>query len=259
MVFADLKERGLDSSAVLLGIMDGLPGLGTAFTEAFLRARVARCWVHKARNVFPRVPKRFQSEFKVGWDAVQYAESGEAARAAADTAHMDALAATGVVAAPEVFARNELVLVLSAEGAGALGSFADLPKAARVVVGAPEVPVGRYTDAVLAKASAGSLGADFRARVEARIVSRELNVRQVLAKVALGEAQAGIVYRTDALTAPAGVVMREIPAELNVTAAYPVAVVTRAPQPDLARAFIERLRGPAGREALQARGFMPAP
>lgn len=82
MVFSDLKERGLDSSAVLLGIMDGLPGLGTAFTEAFPRARVARCWVHKARNVFPRVPKRFQAEFKVGWDAVQYAESGEAARAA---------------------------------------------------------------------------------------------------------------------------------------------------------------------------------
>jgi len=82
MVFSDLKERGLDSSAVLLGIMDGLPGLGTAFTEAFPRAQLARCWVHKARNVFPRVPKRFQAEFKVGWDAVQYAESGETARAA---------------------------------------------------------------------------------------------------------------------------------------------------------------------------------
>lgn len=84
MVFADLKERGLDSSAVKVGIMDGLPGLGTAFLEAFPRARVARCWVHKARNVFPRVPKRFQAEFKVDWDAVQYAENGAAARAAFD-------------------------------------------------------------------------------------------------------------------------------------------------------------------------------
>jgi len=82
MVFADMKERGLDCSAVKMGIMDGLPGLGTAFLEAFPHARVARCWVHKARNVFPRVPKRFQAEFKVGWDSVQYADSGVAARAA---------------------------------------------------------------------------------------------------------------------------------------------------------------------------------
>ncbi len=82
MVFSDLKERGLDASAVKLGIMDGLPGLAAAFLEAFPRARVARCWVHKARNVLPRVPRRFQSEFKVGWDTVQYAESGAAARSA---------------------------------------------------------------------------------------------------------------------------------------------------------------------------------
>lgn len=82
MVFAQVKERGLDAAAVQLGIMDGLPGLGDAFREAFPRARVARCWVHKARNVFPLVPRRYQAEFKVGWDAIAYAESGAAARAA---------------------------------------------------------------------------------------------------------------------------------------------------------------------------------
>lgn len=73
MVFAELKERGLDGSAVQLGIMDGLPGMADAFREAFPRARVARCWVHKARNVFPCVPKRYQPEFRVSWDAIQYA------------------------------------------------------------------------------------------------------------------------------------------------------------------------------------------
>lgn len=82
MVFADLKARGLDGSAVQLGIMDGLPGLADAFREAFPRARVARCWVHKARNVFPRVPRRYQAAFQVSWDAVQYAEDGAAARIA---------------------------------------------------------------------------------------------------------------------------------------------------------------------------------
>jgi transposase-like protein len=84
MVFADLKERGLDSAAVQLGIMDGLPGLADAFREAFPRARTARCWVHKARNVFPRVPKRYQAAFRENWDRVQYADDQAAARSAFD-------------------------------------------------------------------------------------------------------------------------------------------------------------------------------
>jgi len=84
MVFARLKERGLDPSAVRLGVMDGLPGLPAAFTEAFCNARVARCWVHKARNVMPLVPRRYQADFQDGWDAIAYAESGATARAAFD-------------------------------------------------------------------------------------------------------------------------------------------------------------------------------
>jgi putative transposase len=84
MVFTELTARGLDPAAVQLGIMDGLPGLAAAFGEAFPRARVARCWVHKARNVFPRVPRRYQAGFQVSWEAVQYAEDGAAARAAFD-------------------------------------------------------------------------------------------------------------------------------------------------------------------------------
>ncbi len=82
MVFSDLKARGLDGSAVQLGIMDGLPGLGTAFVEAFPKARAARCWVHKARNVYPLVPKRYQEAFRGSYDAVQYAANREAAEAA---------------------------------------------------------------------------------------------------------------------------------------------------------------------------------
>jgi len=82
MVFSSLKERGLDAAAVKLGIMDGLPGLGDAFAEGFPGARSARCWVHKARNVFPRVPRRYQADFKVGWDAVAYAENRQAAKTA---------------------------------------------------------------------------------------------------------------------------------------------------------------------------------
>ena len=82
MVFADLKTRGLDASTIRLGIMDGLPGLADAFAEAFRQARVARCWIHKARNVFPRVPRRYQAAFQASWDKMQYAADGAAAREA---------------------------------------------------------------------------------------------------------------------------------------------------------------------------------
>lgn len=82
MVFASLKERGLDASAVKLGIMDGLPGLANAFLDAFPNARIARCWVHKARNVFTLVPRRYQAEFKRDWDKIAYASSRTDAEAA---------------------------------------------------------------------------------------------------------------------------------------------------------------------------------
>lgn len=79
MVFASLKERGLDGSAVQLGVMDGLPGLADAFLDAFPKARVGRCWVHKLRNVMPLVPRRYQAEFKTDWDKVAYASGRDAA------------------------------------------------------------------------------------------------------------------------------------------------------------------------------------
>jgi len=78
-VFADLKTRGLDGSAVKLGIMDGLPGLPEAFVSAFPNAVVARCWVHKLRNVMTHVPRRYQALFKQGLDNIMYADSREAA------------------------------------------------------------------------------------------------------------------------------------------------------------------------------------
>lgn len=82
MVFSEMKTRGLDAAAVQLGIMDGLPGLADAFQEAFPGARAARCWVHKARNVFTRIPSRYEAAFKSDWDTVQYAQGRQEAEAA---------------------------------------------------------------------------------------------------------------------------------------------------------------------------------
>ena len=112
-VFVDLKERGLDGSCVLAGIIDGLPGLGDAFREAFSNAKVLRCWVHKARNVMPLVPRRYQAAFQVAfqvaWYAVAYADSLEAARAA----FVDLKAAWSNDAAMQVVSPNGLTPLLA--------------------------------------------------------------------------------------------------------------------------------------------------
>ena len=179
--------------------------------------------------------------------------------ASADQGHMDTLVRSARATAPVVFARNEPVVVVSTEAAASLRSFADLPSATRIVIGTPEVPIGRYTLQVLDRASATALGADFRSRVEARVVSRELNVRQVLAKVSLGEAQAGIVYRTDAQSARNQVSVVTIPSDINVTADYPIAVVSDAAHPTLGRAFVAFVLSAAGQRTLRSAGFLPAP
>lgn len=179
--------------------------------------------------------------------------------ASADQKHMGELVKASRAAGPIVFARNEPVVVVATEAASTIKTLADLPSADRIVVGVPEVPIGRYTLQILDRAGA-SLGADFRARVEKKVVSRELNVRQVLAKVSLGEAQAGVVYRTDARSAGDKVVVVPIPPAVNVIAEYPIAVVTGAAHPTLARAFVDLVSSREGRRELERAGFLaPAP
>jgi molybdate transport system substrate-binding protein len=178
--------------------------------------------------------------------------------ASADGKQMDLLVRAGLVDRAEVFARNEPVLVVPRGNPAGIRALTDLPKTKRLVVGAREVPIGAYTEMIF-DAAAKKYGADLRARLEASIVSRELNVRQVLAKVTLGEADAGIVYRADAQAAGDKVEIVRLPADLNVIAEYPIAVVKGAPSPDLARAWVDLVRGPEGQGALTAAGFLPRP
>lgn len=175
--------------------------------------------------------------------------------ASANQRHMAELVAAGKASAPVVFARNEPVIVVATDAAATIRALADLPRAAHIVIGTPEVPIGRYTLQILDRA-AMTLGKDFRARVEAKVASRELNVRQVLSKVKLGEAAAGVVYRTDARSAPEVAVVA-IPPDINVIAEYPIATVTGAAHPQLARAWVDFVLSEAGQRALQAAGFLP--
>jgi molybdate transport system substrate-binding protein len=172
--------------------------------------------------------------------------------ASANAAHLDALGAAGLVHPPRPFAEGELVLVVPTDNPAGLRSLADLPAATRIVLGGPEVPVGQYARALLDRADA-RYGAGFRARVEARVVSLEPNVRQVLAKVELGEADAALVYRGDALGRRVTVI--DVSAALAVPATYHIGVLTGAAQPELAERFVEQLRSPAGRAVLERHGL----
>jgi molybdate transport system substrate-binding protein len=185
-------------------------------------------------------------------------EQGAAADvfASADRRQMDALKAGGWVLEERIFARNEPALAVSSASRALVRSLADLPKATRIVIAAPQVPIGAYTAEIL-EGAYRKYGPDFQKEVEARIASTELNVRQVLAKVELGEADAGVVYRTDIAGARTAIAAVPIPPELNVRAEYPVAVLKGSRRPELAAAWIELLTSSAGRTVLGELGFLP--
>jgi molybdate transport system substrate-binding protein len=179
--------------------------------------------------------------------------------ASADELHMARMVRQGLVKEPVVFAENDLVLLVSAEARHLVTSLRSLSNAQRIVVGNEDVPIGRYTASVLERAEA-LYGAAFRATVTSRVVSKELSVRQVVARVVLGEAEAGFVYRSDARNlGDAGVVAIELPSEVNVVARYPIAVALQTQHPSLAEAFLQHLRSSQGRRALLEAGFTPSP
>lgn len=177
--------------------------------------------------------------------------------ASADARHMAALQDAGLVEKPTIFALNEPVVVTPKANPAGLARFEDLPKAKKLIVGVDEVPIGRYTKQVIENAGK-DLGESFVKDVEANVASRELNVRQILAKVRLGEGDAGFVYETDAATVRDKVQVIEIPRRWNVIAEYPIAVTSQAPAPDLAKAWVEMVSSPGGQKILSAAGFRTA-
>ncbi len=175
--------------------------------------------------------------------------------ASADLEHMQAVVTAGAVRDPQTFARTSLALVVPAHNPAGIESFQQLPRARRLVLGAPQVPVGRYTRRLLDRAAA-RYGDDFRAQVEAATVSLEPNVRQVRAKVELGEADAAIVYRSDVTTTRSrSITAIPIPPSLAVQAEYTMGVLTRSEHPELARAWIDFAASPAGQSVLELHGF----
>ena len=168
--------------------------------------------------------------------------------ASADESNMQKLVDAGDVAgAPVVFAKNRLAILVARGNPKKIAGIADLAKPGLIVsLCAPAVPAGKYAREIFA-----------RAGVAVPESSQELDVKAVVSRVVLGEADAGIVYTTDVLAAGEKVEAVEIPDALNVVARYPVAVLVHAKQPDLARAFVAYLTSPDGKSILQRFGFLP--
>jgi molybdate transport system substrate-binding protein len=182
--------------------------------------------------------------------------------ASASQRHMDAASASGRVDRDEVeiLGDNRLVVIYPAGSSPGLSELADLARPAlKLILASSEVPVGQYSLDFLDKASQHpAFSPSFRAGVLQNVVSYENNVKAVVTKVSLGEADAGIVYASDLTGAAAQKLGQlEIPPDLNVRAAYPIAVLTDSPNPALAQAFVALVLSPEGQEILARFGFLP--
>jgi molybdate transport system substrate-binding protein len=179
--------------------------------------------------------------------------------ASADQAQMNNARNAGVINGADVmFAKNRLVVITPKDNPAQIMSAADIARpGVKFVTAAPEVPIGVYTQNMFDKMSTIDVfGADFKDRANANIVSREPNVRQVVAKVQLGEADAAVVYLTDVTPQSAPDLLTiSIPDDLNTLATYPIALVANGPQAELGKAFIDMVTGPAGQAILQKWNF----
>ncbi|MBK8047534.1 MAG: molybdate ABC transporter substrate-binding protein [Anaerolineales bacterium] len=158
------------------------------------------------------------------------------------------------------FAHNRLVVILPADNPAGISTLVDLAKpGVKLVLADAAVPVGQYSLDFLTKTAAlPEYTATFSQTVLANVVSYEDNVRAVLTKVQLGEADAGIVYTSDITGAARDNVVRlEIPDVLNVVATYPIAAVSDSTKPELAAEFVDLVLSPAGQQVLETYGFIP--
>ena len=181
--------------------------------------------------------------------------------ASADQVQMEAAVESGRIAAADeqVFASNRLIVILPADNPGHITSLQDLAQPGHsLILAAEAVPVGKYSLTFLEQASqAPSFGADYQAAVLKNVVSYEENVKAVLSKIILGEADAGIVYASEVSSSDAGrLIELEIPDSLNAQAAYYLAPVLDGPDLDLAREFIAFVLSSGGQDILSRFGFL---
>jgi molybdate transport system substrate-binding protein len=205
-------------------------------------------------DVFPKIDKRPRYSF--GASSTLAAQITQAAPAdvfaSANTTIPAQLFAKRLVQRPVAFTRNRLVLVVPTSNPAGIQSLYDLKKpGVKLVIAAPTVPAGTYARKVLVRLGLAS--------VLANVVSQESDVRSVVSKVALGEADAGFVYSTDARTVPGKVTEIKVPASAQPQVSYAIAVVAASRNKAAAQQFVNEVLSKAGQRKLQAAGFLAVP
>jgi molybdate transport system substrate-binding protein len=248
-------RRAADAAFVLLAVALLAAGCSGRREAGPARAQPARITVLAAASltdVFPRIDPDPRYSFAGSDELALQIRQGAPADvfAAASPKFPSELHAKSLVERPVVFARNRLVLIAPASNPARLHSVLDLRRRGiKLVVAAPEVPAGSYTRQVLRKLGLSS--------VLSHVVSNEPDVRAVLTKVVLGEADAGFVYVTDTAAAGKKLTVIPVPARAQPEQAYEVALVTRSSHRAEGRAFVRELLSSRGRRLLRAARFLP--
>jgi molybdate transport system substrate-binding protein len=222
---------------------------------ALAQRETSRATVYAAASLadaFPRLAPRARYSFAGSNALAAQIRQGAPADvfASANVKLPFALYGEGFCSKPVVFTRNALVLIVPRSNRAKIERLSDLRRrGVKLVIAAQGVPVGDYTLQVLGKLKLSG--------VLKNVVSRETDVREVLAKVALAEADAGFVYSTDARTVPKKVRTFAIPPRGRPDVDYGICVVLKSDHKDAARAFIRRTLGPAGQNVLRRYGFLP--
>lgn len=245
--------------------------LGIGFAPAAAQAQLLVFAAASLTDAFEEIAAEFEGQnatvdvvFNFGSSSTLAAQLSQGASAdvfaSANNTQMNiARDAERTAGSPRTFVKNRLVLIVPADNPANIQSLRDLANPGiRLVLAAPNVPVRDYTNTMLDRLAADpAYGEPYRETVIANIVSEEDNVRQVSAKIALGEGDAGIIYRSDVTPDIAeSVTVIPIPDSLNTIATYPIAVTNDSANPELAQTFVDFVLGDTGQAILVKWGFI---
>ncbi len=203
----------------------------------------------EAENPKASVTFNFGSSGTLEIQIQQTSGAGVDTFASADEDNMNKLVSVGLIeGAPTVFARNKLVIVTKPGNPQHIATLGDLNRASVVSLCGVTVPCGKYAAQVLQRAGV---------TIPEDKVTRGVDVKGTLAAVSTGDADAAIVYVTDARSAGAGVATVSIPDAQNAIATYPVATLKPSANAATSQAFIDDVTSPKGRATLRSFGFLP--
>jgi molybdate transport system substrate-binding protein len=230
----------------LLGLSVGSASSATARTQITVYAAAS------LTNVFPAIDRN--EKYSFGGSNALAAQITQGAPAdvfaSANMTLPNQLHANGLCSKPIAFTRNRLVIVVPKTNPAHIRNIYDLTKPGVTIdIAGSGVPVGNYTLQILKNMNLTSA-------VLKNVVSQETDVREVLAKVALGEVDAGFVYSTDAKTVPGKVLVIKVPAWAQPKVQYGICVVSHSAHKSAAKSFVKRVLSKAGQRKLHKYGFL---